>query len=82
MLLLLSFCLLGKFACFLSSDDSFLQNHLCSNHSFKNPIIVSNSLDLDQARRIVGPDLVPNCLQTLSADDTSSQRVNKIREDL
>ena len=28
------------------------------------------SLDLDQARRFVGPDLGPNCLQKLSADDT------------
>ena len=29
----------------------------------------SNSLDPDQARRFVGPDLGPNCLQRLSADD-------------
>ena len=26
--------------------------------------------DLDQAQRFVGPDLGPNCLQKLSADDT------------
>ena len=32
---------------------------------------VSNSLDPDQARHFVGPDLGPNCLQKLSADDTS-----------
>ena len=31
---------------------------------------MSNSLDLDQARHFVGPDLGPNCLQRLSADDT------------
>ena len=31
-------------------------------------IRVSNSLDLDQARLFVGPDLGPNCLQKLSAD--------------
>ena len=37
---------------------------------------MSNSLDPDQARRVVGPDLGPNCLQRLSADDTSRQRVN------
>ena len=37
---------------------------------------MSNSLDPDQARRIVGPDLGPNCLPRLSADDTSRQRVN------
>ena len=30
-----------------------------------------HSLDLDQAGCFVGPDLGPNCLQTLSADNTS-----------
>ena len=34
-----------------------------------------NSLDPDQARHSVGPDLGANCLQKLSADDTSRQRV-------
>ena len=29
-----------------------------------------NSLDPDQARHFVGPDLGPNCLQKLSADET------------
>ena len=33
-------------------------------------------LDADQARRYVGPDLGPNCLQRLSVDDTSMKRVN------
>ena len=36
---------------------------------------MSNSLDPDQARNFVGPGLGPNCLQSLSADDTSKQRV-------
>ena len=36
---------------------------------------MSNSLDPDQARRIVGPDLGPNCLPRLSADGTGGQRV-------
>ena len=36
----------------------------------------SNNLDPDQARRFVGFDLGPNCLQRLSADDTSRQRVS------
>ena len=40
-----------------------------------NTIRVSNSLDPDQARHFVGPDLDPNCLQRLSADDTSRQKV-------
>ena len=35
---------------------------------------MSNSLNPDQARRFVGPDLGPNCLARLSADDTGRQR--------
>ena len=36
---------------------------------------MSNSLDPDQAGHFVGPGLDPKCLQRLSADDTSRQRV-------
>ena len=36
-----------------------------------NTIRVSNSLDPDQDLHFVGPDLGPNCLQRLSADDKS-----------
>ena len=36
-------------------------------------------IDPDQARRFVGPDLGPNCLSSLSADDTRRQRVNTKR---
>ena len=36
---------------------------------FFNTIRVSNNLDPDQARHFVGPDLGPNCLQILSADN-------------
>ena len=39
---------------------------------------MSNSLDPDQARRFVGPDLGPNCLPRLSADNTGRQRVNTL----
>ena len=39
-------------------------------NSFRTTIRVSNSLESDQARHFVGPDLGPNCLQMLSADDT------------
>ena len=38
---------------------------------FFNTILVSNSLDPDQAQHFVGPDLGPNCLQRLSADNKS-----------
>ena len=36
---------------------------------------MSYSLDPDQARHFVGADLVPSCLQMLSADDISRQRI-------
>ena len=38
--------------------------------SFKNTMSDLNRVDPDRARRFVGPDLGPNCLQRLSADDT------------
>ena len=34
-------------------------------------IRLSNGLDPDQDRHVVGPDLDPNCLHRLSADDKS-----------
>ena len=55
---------------FLSSADFFQDQLLLKKKYVKNTIRVSNSLDPDQARRFVGPDLGPNCLQRLSADDT------------
>ena len=39
------------------------------NTRFFNTFRVSNSLDPDQARHFVVPDLDPNCLQMLSVDD-------------
>ena len=42
---------------------------------YHHSIRLSNSLDPDQARHFVGPDLDPNCLQRLSADNTSRQGV-------
>ena len=43
----------------------------CLKDSFGNTIRVATSLDPDQDRHTVSPDLGPNCLQTLSADDKS-----------
>ena len=37
---------------------------------------VSNSLDPDQARRFVGPDLGPNCLQRSSAEKATLKAVD------
>ena len=39
---------------------------------------VSNSLDPDQGRQSVGPDLDPNCLQRLSIDDKKSPLAGKV----
>ena len=49
----------------LYSSDTSLKN------SFRSTIIVSNSLDSDQARHFVRPDLSPSCLQKLSANNTN-----------
>ena len=54
----------------------FFSKLTSSKNCFRNIIGVSNSLDPDQAQHFVGPDLGPNCLQKLSADDTSKLRVN------
>ena len=59
---------------FLPSADYFSKSTFSIN-SFRNTIRVSNSLDPDQAGHFVGPDLGRNCLQRLSADDTSRQIV-------
>ena len=56
--------------CRFFSKPTFLKN------SFRNTIRVTNSLDPDQARHLLGPDLGPNCLQRLSASDTCSQTIN------
>ena len=40
---------------------------------------VKHLQDPDQAWCRVGPDLGPNCLQRLSADDTSRQRLNRFK---
>ena len=47
-----------------------------------NTIRVSNSLDPDQARWNVGPDLGPNSLQKLSADDTRGPKSKEIHAHL
>ena len=38
---------------------------------------MSNSLDPDQAKLIVGPDLGPKCLQRLFANDSIKELVQK-----
>ena len=64
--------MVGNFSCFCRR---LLQNHLFSKYSFSTTARLSNSLDPDQDRRSVGPDLDPNRLQRLSAGDTSREGV-------
>ena len=71
-------CVLSPFviiACPLSIHQSiiFFKQDLLISTNFTGmigtTIRVSTSLDPDQVRCSVGPDLGPNCLQRLSADD-------------
>ena len=55
---------------FLLPADLFLQ------FFFQNTIIVLNSLGPDQTRHFVGPDMGPNFLKRLSADDTLRESFN------
>ena len=52
----------------LSSADFFKINFFKNFFQELNSISMSNSLDPDQNRQPVGPDLGPNCLQRLSAE--------------
>ena len=83
----LTLWILGNFACFFLSSAVFFfffflfcfvfSKSTFSKNSFRNTIKVSNSLDSDPARQYVGPDLDPNCLQRLSADNTRGQRIER-----
>ena len=57
-----------------------LSADLCQNQLFGKILSgipsVSHSLDPDQAGCFIRPDLDPNCLQRLSAEDTSRQSIN------
>ena len=60
----------GYFFLFYCCLLNFKKKYLLKKKSFRNTIKVSNGLDPDQAGHSVGPDLCPNCLQKLNADDT------------
>ena len=71
LLLVLIHCIMGtcNFSCFLSSADFF-----SFKINFLKKLFQEYHRNFKQfgtlARRIVGPDLGPNCLPWLSADDT------------
>ena len=51
--------------------DRLFSKSTTSKNSLRNTIRVTNSLNPDQARHFVRPDLGKNCLQKLSVNDTS-----------
>ena len=57
---------------FLSPEDYF------QNQPFQEYHQSVKQLRSGSARRFVGPDLGPNCLQRLSADGTSRQRIKQL----
>ena len=61
----------GLFFMILLSSADLFSKFTFSKHSFRNTIRESNSLDPDQDRHSVVPDLGPSCLQRLSADEKS-----------
>ena len=66
----------GYFLCCFFCHLIFFSRLTLKKNAFKNTISVSNSVELHLARHFVLPDLGPNCLQRLLADDCSRQRVN------
>ena len=59
---------------FLGGSSAFFQNQHFRKILSGIPSDCKNSLDPDQARLFVWPDLGPNCSQRFKADDTSRQR--------
>ena len=49
------------------SKSTFIKNYFRTN--------ISESMVSDQAQHLIGPDIDPNCLQRLSADNSFRQRV-------
>ena len=67
---LLTLCMLGNFSCFCCHLLTFFKSQLFKK--ILSDIRLSNSLDTDQERKKIGPDLCPNCLQRLLADGKRS----------
>ena len=65
----------------LLSADFFFKIIFFSKNSFRNTIRVSNSLDSDCDLCSVCPDLGPNCLQRLSADDKSPLARKELKDE-
>ena len=61
--------------CMIFSSADIFSKSTFSKNSFRSTIRVSNKLESDQARPLVGPDPGPNCLQKSSADGTFSRQL-------
>ena len=59
---------------FLSSPADFIQNFLFQKNPLKNTTRVSASMDLDQARRLVGPDFGSNCFKVVSRRHSTASK--------
>ena len=68
--------MLGNFSCFFAVCLFFLK--LLFPKNLSGLPSASNSLDPDQAQHFVWPDLGPNCLQRLQADDIGKERGKEI----
>ena len=66
--------MLGNFSCFYCRLLTFSKLAFLQKKSFRNTIRVSKGLEPDQGRLSVSPDLGPNCLQRLQADEKSQVR--------
>ena len=76
---LLTLCMLA--VCMLFCRLLIFSKLTFSKNSFGNtPLECQNSLDPDQARHFVGPDLDLDCSQRLSADDSiaNRQKINDV----
>ena len=73
----ITLCILGNFCLHFCRLLNFSKSTFSKN-SFWTIIRMSDSLDSDQARHFVGPDLGLNCLQKLSSDDTSRHKTNQL----
>ena len=62
----------------LSPADVFFSKLTFSKNSFRNTIRVSNNLDPDQDRHYICPDLDPNCLHWLSANNKSRREKGRV----
>ena len=62
---------------FLSS--AFFSKSTLSKTSFRHIICVSNSLDPDQARQIVGPDLDPNRCRDYQQETLAGIELNPLK---